>query len=145
MVPSQWPRLSAFTPLSQDNEIHLGALETLTGIDLRSHAARPLTGYLMLCTTFDLDRASDTNRAGLIYSIAFCSISSYPRDVIYHHPWSCTAKRTREVDVLCHSQLGFLWAAKESYLMHCGSFLSHSMIFKEEQRAPFIKTTFQLL
>lgn len=80
-----------------------------------------------------------------MYSRVLCSISSYPKYVTYHHPWSCRAERTGEVDVCCHSQLGSIVAAKESYLMPYGLFLSHLMIFEEEQRAAFIKMTFQPL
>lgn len=123
----------------------MGALESLTSIDLRSHAARPRNRLFDALLHFDLNGASDTNRACLMYSRALCSISSYPKDVTYHHRWSCRAERTGEVDVLCHSQLGSILAAKESYLRHCGLFLSHLMTFEEEQRAAFIKMTFQLL
>lgn len=76
----------------------------------------PCQVILLLCTTFDFDRASDTNRACLIYPRDLCSISSYPKDVTYHHPWSCRVERTGEEDVLCHSQLGSLLAAKRKLL-----------------------------
>lgn len=93
---------------------------------------------LLLCTTFDLDRASDTEYASYI-----------PRTcVVFHH-----TLRTSIIISFGHAELKeqasemssaiHCWAPfrlqKESYLTHCGPFLSYSVIFKKEQRAPFIK------
>jgi len=63
----------------------LGALEILSSTDSRSHAARSLNRLFDALTSFDFERASDTNRAYPVYFRALCSISPYPKDVTYHH------------------------------------------------------------
>ena len=53
----------ACTYIPQDNESHLGALEALTGKDLRSHAARSRNRLFDALLHFDLNRASDTKQS----------------------------------------------------------------------------------
>lgn len=123
----------------------MGALEILTSIDSRSHAARSLNRLFDALHHFWFRQSlwHKQSMPCIFQSIVFYFI--IPQGCHLSSPLAMQSWKNRIGRYSLPFTASLPLAAKESYLTHCGPFLSHSVIFKEEQRAPFIKMAFQLL